>query len=180
MKSNLALNRKIFEKDPCSLLSCKVSQHKRTGNARNGPFRNAQVRPQCSNKHILIGICYKYYRIKLNFKNGGIYRNTFHITGNNKSTNAVNNSNRIHQITRYITIQVVFYFTNKTCMIKRLAYKIQGAAERTPRFGWGIDSGGEGVQWWGARRRTAVYVSFSVYTMAWSGEHRGFIVEEFI
>jgi hypothetical protein len=33
---------------------------------------------------------------------------------------------------------------------------------------------------WGARRRTAVYVPFSVYTMAWSGEHRGFIVEEFI
>ena len=57
---------------------------------------------------------------------------------------------------------------------------IQGAAERTPRFGRGIASGGERVQWWGARRRTAVYVPFSVYTMAWSGEHRAFIVEEFI
>jgi hypothetical protein len=33
---------------------------------------------------------------------------------------------------------------------------------------------------WGARRRTAVYVPFSVYTVAWSGEHRAFIVEEFI
>jgi hypothetical protein len=33
---------------------------------------------------------------------------------------------------------------------------------------------------WGARRRTAVYVPFSVYTMAWSGERRAFIVEEFI
>jgi len=33
---------------------------------------------------------------------------------------------------------------------------------------------------WGARRRTAVYVPFSVYTMAWLGEHRAFIVEEFI
>ena len=33
---------------------------------------------------------------------------------------------------------------------------------------------------WGARRRTAVYVPFSVYTMVWSGEHRAFIVEEFI
>jgi len=33
---------------------------------------------------------------------------------------------------------------------------IQGAAERTPRFGRGIASGGEHVQWWGARRRTAV------------------------
>jgi len=32
---------------------------------------------------------------------------------------------------------------------------------------------------WGARR-TAVYVPFSVYTMAWLGEHRAFIVEEFI
>ena len=41
-------------------------------------------------------------------------------------------------------------------------------------------SNGERVQWWGARRRTAVYVPFSVYTMAWSGEHRTFIVEEFI
>ena len=41
-------------------------------------------------------------------------------------------------------------------------------------------SGGESVQWWGARRRTAVYVPFSVYTMACSGEHRAFIVEEFI
>jgi hypothetical protein len=30
---------------------------------------------------------------------------------------------------------------------------------------------------WGARRQTAVYVPFSVYTMAWSGEHRAFIVE---
>jgi len=56
----------------------------------------------------------------------------------------------------------------------------QGAAERTPRFGRGIASGGERVQWWGARRRTAVYVPFSVYTMTWSGEHRAFIVEEFI
>ena len=57
---------------------------------------------------------------------------------------------------------------------------VQGAAERTPRFGTGIASGGERVQWWGVRRRTAVYVPFSVYSMAWSGEHRAFIVEEFI
>ena len=57
---------------------------------------------------------------------------------------------------------------------------IQSAAERTPRFGRGIASGGERVQWWGARRRTAVYVPFSVYTMAWSGEHQAFLVEEFI
>jgi len=41
-------------------------------------------------------------------------------------------------------------------------------------------SGWERVQWWGARRRTAVYVPFSVYTIAWLGEHRAFIVEEFI
>ena len=33
---------------------------------------------------------------------------------------------------------------------------------------------------WEGHRRTAVYVPFSVYTMAWSGEHRSFIVEEFI
>jgi len=33
---------------------------------------------------------------------------------------------------------------------------------------------------WGARRRTAVYVPFSVYSVAWLGEHRAFIVEEFI
>jgi len=57
---------------------------------------------------------------------------------------------------------------------------LQDAAERTPRFGRGIASGGERVQWWGARRRTAVYVPFSVYTMVWLGEHRAFIVEEFI
>ena len=61
-----------------------------------------------------------------------------------------------------------------------MALLIQNAAERTPRFGRGIASGGERVQWWGARRRTAVYVPFSVYTMAWSGEYRAFIVEEFI
>jgi len=30
------------------------------------------------------------------------------------------------------------------------------------------------------RRRTAVYVLFSVYTMAWLGEQQAFIVEEFI
>ena len=53
-------------------------------------------------------------------------------------------------------------------------------AERTPQFGRGIASGGERVQWWGARHRTAVCVPFSVYTMAWLGEHRAFIVEEFI
>jgi len=57
---------------------------------------------------------------------------------------------------------------------------IQGAAVRTPRFGRVIASGGEHVQWWGAYRRTAVYVPFSVYTMAWLGEHRAFIVEKFI
>ena len=57
---------------------------------------------------------------------------------------------------------------------------LQGAAERTPQFGKGIASGGERVQWWLARRRTAAYVPFSVYTMAWLGEHRAFIVEEFI
>ena len=54
------------------------------------------------------------------------------------------------------------------------------AAERTPRFVRGIASGGERIQWWGARRRAAVYVPFSLYTMAWLGEHRAFIVEEFI
>ena len=32
----------------------------------------------------------------------------------------------------------------------------------------------------GARRRTAVCVPFSVYTIAWTREHRAFIVEEFI
>ena len=67
------------------------------------------------------------------------------------------------------------------CKLKSsIIYFIQGAAERTPRFVRGIASGGEGVQWWGARRRTAVYMPFSVYTMAWSGEHRAFIVGEFI
>jgi len=60
------------------------------------------------------------------------------------------------------------------------ASKVQSAAERTPPFGRGIASGGESVQWWGARRLTAVYVPFSVCTMAWLGEHRAFIVEEFI
>ena len=58
--------------------------------------------------------------------------------------------------------------------------KIQGAAERTPQFGRGIASGGERVPWWVARRRTVVYVPFSVYTMAWLREHQAFIVEEFI
>jgi hypothetical protein len=47
-------------------------------------------------------------------------------------------------------------------------------AERTPRFGRGIASGGERVQWWGARSLTAVYVPFSLYTIAWSGEHPTF------
>ena len=56
----------------------------------------------------------------------------------------------------------------------------QDAAERTPRFGRGIASGGEGVHGCRARRQTAAYVPFSVYTMVWSGEHLAFIVEEFI
>jgi len=57
---------------------------------------------------------------------------------------------------------------------------IKGAAERTPQFGRSIASGGERVQWWGACPRTAVYVPFLMYTMAWLGEDRVFIVEEFI
>jgi len=57
---------------------------------------------------------------------------------------------------------------------------LQGAAERTPRFGRGIASGGEHIKWWGARHQTAVYVPSSAYTMAWSGEHGAYIVEEFI
>ena len=57
---------------------------------------------------------------------------------------------------------------------------LQAAAERTTQIGSGIASGGERVQRWGARRRTAVYVPFLVYTMAWLGEHRAFIVEKFI
>ena len=57
---------------------------------------------------------------------------------------------------------------------------IQDAAERTSQFGRGIASGGERVQWWIARRRTAVYVPFSIYTMAWLEELRAFIAEEFI
>ena len=44
---------------------------------------------------------------------------------------------------------------------------IQFAAERTPRFGRVIASGGDRVPWWGARRRTAVYMPFAVYT--WRG-----------
>jgi len=63
---------------------------------------------------------------------------------------------------------------------QELIAELQGAAERTPWFGSGISSVGERVQWCGARLRTSVYVPFSVYTMAWSGEHRAFIVEEFI
>jgi len=64
--------------------------------------------------------------------------------------------------------------------ISDVASLTQGAAERTPRFGRVIALGGERVQWWGARRRTVVYVLFSVYTMVWLGEHRAFTVEEFI
>jgi len=60
------------------------------------------------------------------------------------------------------------------------ADKVQDAAERTPRFWRGITSGRERLQWWRARRQTAVYVPFSVYTMAWLVEHRAFIVKEFI
>ena len=60
------------------------------------------------------------------------------------------------------------------------AFNVQGVAERTPLFGRGIASGGERIWWWEPRRRTAVYVPFSIYTMAWWGEHRAFIVEEFI
>ena len=57
---------------------------------------------------------------------------------------------------------------------------IQSAAERTPQFWRAIALGEECVQWWGACRRTVVYMLFSVYTMAWLGEHRAFIDEEFI
>ena len=64
--------------------------------------------------------------------------------------------------------------------IEYLFLLLLGAAERTPQFRRSIASGGERVQWWGARRRTAVYVPFSMYTMAWLAEHRAFIVEEFI
>jgi len=71
---------------------------------------------------------------------------------------------------------------SKVCFYSDFSFlmQLQGAAEKTPRFGRSIAWGGESVQWWGARCRTAVYVPFSAYTMAWSGEHRDFIVEEFI
>jgi len=58
--------------------------------------------------------------------------------------------------------------------------QVQRAAERTPQFGKVIASGEERIQWWRARRRTAVYVPFPTYTMALLEEHRAFIVEEFI
>ena len=64
-------------------------------------------------------------------------------------------------------------------MAQRVGRVIQDAAERTPRFGRGIASGGDRVQWWGARRRTAVRAVFSVHHDV-VGEHRAFIVEEFI
>ena len=71
--------------------------------------------------------------------------------------------------------------THKKTLLEVLQFTVlQGAAERTPQFGRGIASGGERVQWWGACRRTAVYVPFSVYTVAWLGKHPAFIVEEFI
>ena len=79
--------------------------------------------------------------------------------------------------------QVVRCFKDDLCTyfcthIEWLAkYRVR---QKEHRFGRGIASGGERVQWWGARRRTAVYVPFSVYTMAWLGEHRAFVVEEFI
>jgi hypothetical protein len=44
----------------------------------------------------------------------------------------------------------------------------------------GHSLGVERVQWWVVRRPTAVYVPFSVHTMAWLEEYRAFIVEEFI
>jgi len=58
--------------------------------------------------------------------------------------------------------------------------KVQGAAERTPQFGRGITSDKERVQWCGAHHRIAVYVPFSMYTMAWLEGHRAYIVHEFI
>jgi len=73
----------------------------------------------------------------------------------------------------YVTLEKTFYN-------RLFKQKIQDAAERTPRFGRVIASGAERVQWWGARRQTAVYVPFSVYPMVRLGEHRTFIVEEFI
>jgi len=86
----------------------------------------------------------------------------------------------------YAIVTLCFGILIHPCCILRYAleyvyiFVIKGAAERTTRFGRGIASGGERVQWWGARRRTAVYVPFSMYTMAWLGEHRAFIVDEFI
>jgi len=82
----------------------------------------------------------------------------------------------------YIHSALLYVLANHVAIFRDIKYKghVQGAAERTPQFGRGIASGGERVQWWGVRRRTAVYVPFSVYTMAWLGEHRAFTVEEFI
>jgi hypothetical protein len=55
-----------------------------------------------------------------------------------------------------------------------------GAAERTSRFGRSVARGGTGIEQWGACRYTAVFMPFSVNAMVWSGEHRTFVVEEFI
>ena len=49
--------------------------------------------------------------------------------------------------------------------------KIQGAAERTPRFGRGIASGGERVQWWGARTVVGSALSNSGVRAVFSVHH---------
>jgi hypothetical protein len=61
-----------------------------------------------------------------------------------------------------------------------IVFIILGATERTPRFGCGVAGGGGGVEQWGVCRYTAMFMPFSVHTMAWSGEHRAFVVEELI
>jgi hypothetical protein len=57
---------------------------------------------------------------------------------------------------------------------------IQGAAERTPQFGYGIARGSLGTEQWGGARYIAVFMPFSTNTMAWSDEHSAFVVEELI
>jgi len=59
-------------------------------------------------------------------------------------------------------------------MVLKRTYRCKGCGRKNTPIWEGHSFG------WGARRRTAVYVPFSVYTMAWLGEYRAFIVQEFI
>lgn len=85
----------------------------------------------------------------------------------------------MHGIPTYGILQVLF-IVNPTILFPILAILIQGPEKRPPVFKYGAVVVVVLIQRWRWYCSISVYVPFLVDAMAWIGEHRAFVVVEFI